>query len=1378
MLTFDSSNYGVPQSVQVTGVQDTDLTDESLTITVSSAVAPAQTVAVTVSDDDSQSVVVSQTSLTVAEGGTGTFTARLAFDPRGPVAIAIASSDALAASASPATLNFTSANYAVPQTVTVTGAQDSDVANAFATLTLSSAVAPNRTVAITVNDDDVQAFQLSATALSVTEGSSGSFTVRLAFDPGASTTVNLSSSDTGAAVPSPSTLTFTSADYTVAQTVTVSGLSDDDVANESLTVTVASQVASDQTVAVTVTDDDTQAIVAAPTTLTVNEGSSTTLSVRLAFQPPSDVTITAASGATNVATVGPTTLTFTPTNYSQLQALTVAGVSDVNVVDDTTTITLSAAGLADVQVPTTVVDINQVAMQVTPSTLTLTEGGAAASFTVVLTQQPAAATTVTLASSDIGAATVSAGTLTFSTANWNVPQTVQVSPVDDADTAAEAVTITVASTGLTSRTVSVNVTDDDTQAIQVSSTMVSLNEGGTATFDVSLAADPITAVTVSVASSDAGAASVSQSTLTFSSANYATTQSITVFGVADADLANETVFLTLSTAVAGNVVVTANVTDDDTQAIQVSQSAVTLTEGASSTVNVNLAFIPASNVTVTITSTDAGAVTAAPATLVFTPSNYSTQQTITLTAVQDLDTAAESTFVSLTGGGAAEQRVTVTVTDDDAQALQLSASTLTVAEGATGMFTVRLAYQPQADAVVTLASSDAGAATPAPTSLTFTPANWDTPQSVTVSGVSDADVANEAATITVATSVASSETLSVTVTDDDVQALQLSQSALALTEGASGTFTVRMAFEPGSNTTVNLSTSDVGAAAVNPGTLTFTAANYATPQTITVMAVQDTDVTNEMATVAVATSVAADQTVTVTVTDDDTQAIVANPTTLVVNEGASGTLSVSLAYQPAGTVTVSAASGATTVATVSPASLTFDSANWNQAQTLTVAGVTDANVVTDNTTVTLTATGLADVLVPITVNDADQLNLQVSVSNLSLTEGGAAGPFTVVLTQQPASDVTVTLASSDVGAASVTPATMTFTPATWNVPQNASAAPVDDADTANEALTLTVSAPGVSDRTVSVSVTDDDAQALQVSESALTVTEGGAATFTVRLAFDPVTSVAVNISSSDTGAAGVSPAVLNFTSANYATPQTVTVTGVQDVDVSNESATISVASAVATTQLVTVSVTDDDTQALQLSASALTISESGTGTFTVRLAFDPGANTTVTIASSDPQAASVAPHHAVVHALELRDPADRHRQRRTRRRRRKRVADGHGVERRRPEPDRLGGGDRRRRPDTTAQHQQRLGGRGRHHHLHRGPGVRPGDERGGQPVVGRRGRGRRHPRHADLHFIQLPDPADGHGLRRARRRRSWRVDDDLGCNFSCNRSNRRGHRHR
>ena len=64
--------------------------------------------------------------------------------------------------------------------------------------------------------------------------------------------------------------------------------------------------------------------------------------------------------------------------------------------------------------------------------LTTTEAGGTATFTVVLNTQPTANVTIALSSSNPAEGTVLPASLVFTSANWNVAQTVTVTGVDDA----------------------------------------------------------------------------------------------------------------------------------------------------------------------------------------------------------------------------------------------------------------------------------------------------------------------------------------------------------------------------------------------------------------------------------------------------------------------------------------------------------------------------------------------------------------------------------------------------------------------------------------------------------------------------------------------------------------------------------------------------------------------------------------------------------------------------------------------------------------------------------------------------------------------------------------------------------------------------------
>ena len=121
-----------------------------------------------------------------------------------------------------------------------------------------------------------------------------------------------------------------------------------------------------------------------------------------------------------------------------------SGVGDTDGRDESVTVSNAASGGGyngkSANYSATVIDDDR-GVTVSPSSVTVTEGGATDTYTVKLAAVPAASVTVTVTSGDADAATVSPSALTFSTSSYNTAQTVTVSPVDDADGENESVTI-------------------------------------------------------------------------------------------------------------------------------------------------------------------------------------------------------------------------------------------------------------------------------------------------------------------------------------------------------------------------------------------------------------------------------------------------------------------------------------------------------------------------------------------------------------------------------------------------------------------------------------------------------------------------------------------------------------------------------------------------------------------------------------------------------------------------------------------------------------------------------------------------------------------------------------------------------------------------
>ena len=208
--------------------------------------------------------------------------------------------------------------------------------------------------------------------------------------------------------------------------------------------------------------------------LTVEEGTTQPLSVRLGLQPTADVTVTV--NAPTGVTATPATLTFTPDNWDQPQDI------DVETPDDDTeegeqrlTVTLTATSTdSDYdgmrrEVPVTIPASDQPALVVNPTAVAMDETDTA-NLDVNLATAPLFDVTVTVTSDDPGAVTVSPSSLTFTPGNWDTPQRITVTAEDDVDTSDESVTVELDPMSVDGDynapeldvSVPVTVTDDDT----------------------------------------------------------------------------------------------------------------------------------------------------------------------------------------------------------------------------------------------------------------------------------------------------------------------------------------------------------------------------------------------------------------------------------------------------------------------------------------------------------------------------------------------------------------------------------------------------------------------------------------------------------------------------------------------------------------------------------------------------------------------------------------------------------------------------------------------------------------------------------------------------------------------------------------------------
>ncbi|CAN5639660.1 hypothetical protein BH11MYX1_BH11MYX1_19500 [soil metagenome] len=588
--------------------------------------------------------------------------------------------------------------------------------------------------------------------------------------------------------------------------------------------------------------------------------------------------------------------------------------------------------------------------------------------------------------------------------------------------------------------------------------------------------------------------------------------------------------------------------------------------------------------------------------------------------------------------------------------------------GGTTTFSVALADLPDADVIVELASSRPSEGTVAPAELVFARAGSMDPQLVTLTGVDD-PYADGPQPYTVTLSARGDllaipdVELHVTNDDNDVAGAIVTptQGLLTSESGTSARFMVRLTAQPLADVTLPIASSNLAEATVDHPAMVFTPNNYDVPQLATITGVDDQVADGiQPYTIAVGPATSLDpafagldpEDVQGTNIDDDLQAIVVVPTTgLVTTEpGGTATFQVVLATQPTADVTIALASTQPGEATASTSSLVFTSATWAVPQTVTVTGQDDRIVDGDvSWTITLAPAVTTDPRYSnLDADDVHGTNLDDDTPGIEAlpdhglvtSERATTDHFAVTLHSQPIAQVTVPIASSDPTEATVYPAQLSFTPATWNVAQTVTLRGVDDSVpdgdvpytvTLGPASSVDPIYQGLSGDPVSAINLDNDRAGFFIDPpGGLVVSEfGDSETFTIVLAKRPTAPVRVNLSSSDVTEGFVAPAQLVFTIQNWNQPHTVTVTGVDDLLADgNVAFTILTAPATSTDAIYNgldpadLSVTNIDNELAQVYVKTkpllLTTENGGTVTYLIRLTRAPTGTVVCPTASNDP----------------------------------------------------------------------------------------------------------------------------------------------------------------
>lgn len=265
--------------------------------------------------------------------------------------------------------------------------------------------------------------------------------------------------------------------------------------------------------------------------------------------------------------------------------------------------------------------------------------------------------------------------LVFSASDWNTDKKVTIEASHDPDTINGEAVLRIFSTThplYKTETITFREVDNDVMNFNVDVTELTVREGGTAEFNISLSMAPAagTTLTANVArvSGDLDITVIEGSQLVFNEGNYSDPQRVRISAAEDNDFTEGKAVISISSNYPNVNVVAVTVTEDENDVVQVETdvSQVTINEDGATSFQVRLNGNPASAVQVTVSRRSGGdndISVVSGQTLNFGPSSGTIYQQVVLNAIKDEDTANGSAIFDVTGSGM--NTISVVVTEND-----------------------------------------------------------------------------------------------------------------------------------------------------------------------------------------------------------------------------------------------------------------------------------------------------------------------------------------------------------------------------------------------------------------------------------------------------------------------------------------------------------------------------------------------------------------------------------------------------------------------------------------------------------------------------------------------------------------------------------------
>ncbi len=415
----------------------------------------------------------------------------------------------------------------------------------------------------------------------------------------------------------------------------------------------------------------------------------------------------------------------------------------------------------------------------------------------------------------------------------------------------------------------------------------------------------------------------------------------------------------------------------------------------------------------------------------------------------------------------------------------------------------KLNAKPKSGVIVTIKSDHDDRLSISSSSLTFTPSNWNTDQTVTFTAVDDHIAYGDLNfSITINSSSGDSRfndiknTVQVKIKDNDDVGIVYDDSSITLNEGQSVVRTFKLKSQPLADVVLNISSEHGDKLTISSKQLIFNSSNWNINQSVTFTSIDDNIASGDLSfnikikpsSTDVLYNNIPENIIPITIKDDDISGIITDNTSVTLNEGQSITRTFRLKSQPASNVTLNIGSNNSSRLSISKSSLTFTASNWNIDQSVTFTSI-DNSIADGDVTVSVTIKSTSSDInynnlssgFAITVKDNDASGIIADTTKATINEGQHI-TRAFKLKSQPKANVTLNISSNDTNSRlSISKSSLVFTESNWNIEQSVIFTAIDNNikdDDADVLVTIKSSSTDLSYNNLTsvfmITVKDDD----------------------------------------------------------------------------------------------------------------------------------------------------------------------------------------------------------------------------------------------------------------------------------------------------------------